>query len=195
MVTPAPHFDADEGLGTIAGPAPRALGAVLAGFLLISPIGTSSAGALKDASVRRAGDGTGAGGFVTIPEEASGTAAEVLGLRERSGWTWSELAQVLGVSRRAVHSWATGSRLTPAHAARLRRVSEVVDSKWRGDGPGTRLALATPDATGMSAFQRLVRAARPVSQRPEGFTPAELARRVDDSAPRSVTIVESEDFD
>lgn len=46
----------------------------------------------------------------------------VLEIRLLSGLTWDELAKVFGVSRRSIHNWALGDRLTDENAEKVRRV-------------------------------------------------------------------------
>lgn len=46
----------------------------------------------------------------------------VLEIRRLSGLTWDELAKVFGVSRRSIHNWALGDRLTDENADKVRRV-------------------------------------------------------------------------
>jgi transcriptional regulator with XRE-family HTH domain len=57
------------------------------------------------------------GNAVLVGVGASGVAASdsVRSIYERSGLTWEQLARLFGVSRRAVHSWASGSRVSARH--------------------------------------------------------------------------------
>ena len=59
-----------------------------------------------------------------VPAE---TAVLVRELRERSGLTWGELARLLGVSRRSVHNWADGGRMSSGREHRLREIAAIVD--------------------------------------------------------------------
>lgn len=58
-------------------------------------------------------------------------------VKDNSGLTWDQLSRVFGVSRRAVHMWATGSRISAAKAELLRQFAAEVQ----------RVAGATPDET------------------------------------------------
>lgn len=67
-------------------------------------------------------------------------------LRERSGLTWDELAQLFGVQRRTVHCWAVGARMPSKHTARLRLLTAAVLSGRIGDA-GTTAPSAVATAT------------------------------------------------
>jgi transcriptional regulator with XRE-family HTH domain len=43
-------------------------------------------------------------------------------IKRLSGLTWEELGKVFGVSRRSVHNWAMGERLTAENAEKIRQV-------------------------------------------------------------------------
>jgi transcriptional regulator with XRE-family HTH domain len=47
------------------------------------------------------------------------TAERVANLKEKSGLTWSQLAALFGVSRRAVHHWVEGGNMTATNVSRL----------------------------------------------------------------------------
>ncbi len=49
-----------------------------------------------------------------------------MGLHERTGLTWDELARLLGVSRRTVHYWKNGAAPSAARERRLNQISEVI---------------------------------------------------------------------
>lgn len=53
-------------------------------------------------------------------------AEEIVWVKERSGLTWDQLGKVFGVSRRAVHMWANGGRMSESNSLWLQEVSEVV---------------------------------------------------------------------
>ncbi len=46
----------------------------------------------------------------------------VLEIKRLSGLTWDELGKVFGVSRRSVHNWAMGERLTAENSSKVRQV-------------------------------------------------------------------------
>src|SRR5215475_8447091 len=88
-------------------------------------------------------------------------AKSVRTLRERSGLSWSELAALLGVSRRTVHNWANGSAITSRHSRML-----------------------APAADGVTLYSRIVaRGRRPVLDAPElQFSPDHLLSAQPDTA-------------
>src|SRR5262249_52956062 len=73
-------------------------------------------------------------------------------LHKASGLTWDQLGKLFGVSRRAVHHWANGSRMTPRNAHLLGELTRLVES-LSGPGPEERRAqLLTPQDNGYSLF-------------------------------------------
>lgn len=50
----------------------------------------------------------------------------VAALHEQTSLTWQQLARLFGVSRRAVHLWAKGNRMSSANLDRLARIEEAV---------------------------------------------------------------------
>lgn len=111
-----------------------------------SPIGQSTSGMVSVAE--------------TTPRGGSATARSVQDLHARSGLTWGQLAEALGVTRRTVHNWAAGTTLNSHNAAVLSRVTQVVAELEQGDPNLTRSALLAPDPGGKTALQTLVSAAR-----------------------------------
>lgn len=90
--------------------------------------------------------------------------AALQSLRLMSGLTWGETAMALGVSRRAVHHWTAGARMSARHAQRFRSLVELVAVHDAGDAERTRGRLIAPDAQGRSVlgvFAAAYRAARP----------------------------------
>jgi hypothetical protein len=80
-------------------------------------------------------------------------------LWERSGLTWDQLARLFGVSRRAVHSWATGSRLNASHQELLTQLTQLVNTLDSGDPQRNRDRLLAPRPGRPSLFDE-VRARR-----------------------------------
>jgi transcriptional regulator with XRE-family HTH domain len=109
----------------------------------------------------------------TIPDFASKTDSEkaislkdcVLDLKRLSGLTWEELGKIFGVSRRSVHNWALGERLTEENAAKVRlalaNVRKLFDSSpaktagilrgMRGETPLFEALLSAKLTDGSSA--------------------------------------------
>jgi DNA-binding transcriptional regulator YiaG len=62
-------------------------------------------------------------------------------LRRRSGLTWEQCAQVMGVERRTLHFWEAGRGMRPVHEERLQRLLQVVRRADRGSAMATRVLL------------------------------------------------------
>ena len=97
-----------------------------------------------------------------------------------TGLTWAEIAQLMGVSRRAVHKWAAGGRLNAGNSERLREIVEAVAPLLHRDGPeATREQLRAPQSDGRSLLQTLLRSRE--SREPDlDFSPAQLLSRQQD---------------
>lgn len=86
---------------------------------------------------------------VVVEEAAAASVASPAELlvetREASGLTWDQLARYFGVSRRAVHLWVAGGRLSAANEELLAHLVRAVDAV-RGLEPAVRRqALLRPD--------------------------------------------------
>lgn len=82
-------------------------------------------------------------------------AAQVRYLWDASGLTGDQMARLFGVSRRAVHLWASGGRMNAAHHEQLARIIAIIDA-LPGDTPARRrAALLAPRDDGMSLFDLL----------------------------------------
>jgi transcriptional regulator with XRE-family HTH domain len=83
---------------------------------------------------------TNAGASASEPSPPS--AGDVLAeLRRLSGLSWEQLARMLGVSRRALHFWASGKAMARSNEEHLQRVLAVVRTIDRGSTAATRAAL------------------------------------------------------
>ena len=168
--------------------------AVLVVALSMSPVVSTSAVSAApsspvDVQVIR-NQWTSNGGYLTSERRGPQSQAEaVKSLRERSGLTWDELARLFGVSRRSVHNWATGGRMTSKHANRLTALTASVDKVDTGSSDATRNVLLTPDSQGRSLFDALLSTARarghaePAGPKAavrvtSGSTPTQLGNRV-----------------
>jgi DNA-binding transcriptional regulator YiaG len=183
-------------LGTTATPTRRGAGPLLIGALLVLPLAptTSSAMANGIINVRSVGDGTTSGGYqLETATDLSATALAVRRVRARTGLTWEELAKVLGVSRRAVHAWAAGGRLTHHHALRLRRVAEVLEAHDAGAPELTRAAVHAPTSAGTSLFQQLVRTTRPAAR--PAMTPADRLAASEPALVAQARVIERQDIE
>jgi hypothetical protein len=72
-----------------------------------------------------------------------------------SGLTWDQLSRLFGVSRRALHHWASGGRLNATNYELLERANRVIDN-LPGIGPAEkRSELLRPRSGGMSIFDEI----------------------------------------
>lgn len=90
---------------------------------------------------------------------------------ERSGLTWEQLARLFGVSRRAVHSWASGSRVSARHLEAIYDLAGRLSS--RAGDPEDNRAWLLDSSSGSSVYEqiRLANTRKPVEAR---LTPREL---------------------
>ena len=88
------------------------------------------------------------------PEQFS-TSQMVRRLWKTSGLTGDQIARLCGVSRRAVHLWASGGRINALHQERLSRRTAVVDALPGQIPEQRRAALLAPGPDGRSIFDRL----------------------------------------
>lgn len=74
------------------------------------------------------------------------TADQVQFVHERSGLTWEQVARLMGVSRRSVHSWASGGRLSSANAERVAEVAGLLKTRtgFSSDSNRDWLLAGTP---------------------------------------------------
>ena len=149
---PALHESAvREGTTSSSGPAggrdhaPQYVIAVSGGLLTA---GTSSAGPTRlwEAPYVHRADTTVSGSKWDLVRNRTGhepvaTRKAISELRRISGLTWQQLGQLLGVSRRSVHYWASGKPLNAGNQERLMRVLDIVRAAYRGSARGTRAAL------------------------------------------------------
>jgi transcriptional regulator with XRE-family HTH domain len=81
-------------------------------------------------------------------------------LYAESGLTWDQLSRILGVSRRSVHAWANGQRVSGANLERLSQV-HVSIKRIDADSPiARRHTLFSPQDNMPNLFDRLVIHAR-----------------------------------
>lgn len=87
-------------------------------------------------------------------DHAEATRSAVNELRLISGLTWDELGQLLGVSRRSLHFWASGKPLSAQNEERVTRLLAVVRFIDRGNARNNRKALLGAES-GETAFNLL----------------------------------------
>lgn len=90
------------------------------------------------------------------------TADSVKRIRADSGLTWDQLARLFGVSRRAVHHWASGGRMNAVNEEHLNEIQEVIRG-LPGKSPEDRRSLILASSEGTSIFEQL-KSKRPASE-------------------------------
>jgi transcriptional regulator with XRE-family HTH domain len=111
---------------------------VLVGIMLAG-LYTSTDHALPTEMLRRLStEHTTAGAAVAATAPAGAAIGE---LRRLSGFTWEQLARLFGVSRRALHFWASGKQMSPGNEEHLQRILAVVRKIDRGSANTNRTLL------------------------------------------------------
>jgi len=95
---------------------------------------------------------TNSGFSVELREPAPAAIAE---LRRLTGSTWEQLARLFNVSRRSVHFWASGSKMTAENSAHLERVLDTVRLIDRGSITENRAALLATRDDGSTLLDQL----------------------------------------
>jgi hypothetical protein len=128
---------------------------VLVGVLLVG-LGTSPAAASRS-DVALTGSAfaeqTSAGGSVEGDFRAGAAIAEI---RRVSGLNWEQLSRVFGVTRRALHFWASGKPMASTNEERLHRVLATVRIIDRGSPDLNRTALFGARRGGVIPFDLFV---------------------------------------
>jgi transcriptional regulator with XRE-family HTH domain len=80
----------------------------------------------------------------------------LLELRRLTGFTWEELASLVGVDRRTLHNWTQGGPVRSVSQERLAELLRVMLSIDRGTAEANRIALNRPDPLlGVTGLQLL----------------------------------------
>lgn len=127
------------------------------GFILAVP-GTSAGAPLPPrlpvmAAAEHGPDGASAD---AAPSDEEPTSRDIVKLRRSSGLTWEQLAQLFGVSRRALHFWASGKPMSARNTEHLQRVVAVLQRVDRGSASANRATLLEP-TQGVLPFDLLTR--------------------------------------
>lgn len=91
---------------------------------------------------------------IAQPESLASPVSEV---RRRSGLTWDQLSRLFGVTRRALHFWASGKAMTATHEEHLQRVLAVIRRLDRGSSSATRTLLLSTRRGGVTLLDLLAR--------------------------------------
>jgi hypothetical protein len=154
-------FGGTSATGALAyrkGTAARLLADGVRGVALCAALGTSAAAAsdqaeeaVLDSRLARSTFATTARAVVEGPERDLAT------IRELSGLTWAQIAQIFDVDRRSVHLWADGAGITVRNVQNLARVAAHLRSLARKAGPTElRNRLLRPVGAGECALDRLL---------------------------------------
>lgn len=87
-------------------------------------------------------------------------------LRTASALSWGEIAYAVGVSRRSVHNWLTGSRVARVHLGRLNDLIRTVDRFLGMSADDVRASLLRGKDDGRSLLDDLALVAQPVRRVP-----------------------------
>jgi transcriptional regulator with XRE-family HTH domain len=96
--------------------------------------------------------GTHAARLVDVTALGGDYAPTLRQVQQRSGLTWGEIARTLGVSRRAVHHWASGKRVSDRHVKRIEEFASLVTTHARATSELTRGSLTALRPDGRSAL-------------------------------------------
>lgn len=77
-------------------------------------------------------------------------------LRDLSGLTWDQIARLFGVSRRAMHLWASGGRMNSYHAEELSSILTAVSAVPADTAAQRREMILAPGADGRTLYEALL---------------------------------------
>ena len=86
---------------------------------------------------------------------AKTTAEAVLEVRRCSGLTWDELSEIFDVSRRSVHHWANGKKISAGNERVVHQTLAAINHLDEGDRARTRARLLDVGISGQSPFNML----------------------------------------
>lgn len=145
--------------------------------LVVFTVGTTSGAPLLVASRTAVGSSIPAefdiADNVVVPES---DAALIKWIKDESGLTWDQVARVFDVSRRAVHLWANGNRISARNAEIVREFAALVRATGTQSPTATRAKLLAIGPDGLSVLDRFRRRQYDASAAITGaaLTPAEL---------------------
>lgn len=93
--------------------------------------------------------------LVVPSHRVASTGEQVVRLHEVSGLTWDQLARLFGVSRRAIHNWAAGSKLSARNEEALGQVGALLEERRDFPPAENRTWLLKGRPGGRSIFDEL----------------------------------------
>jgi hypothetical protein len=122
--------------------------------LIVVGIGTSTQAlpAIVAFQAPRPQQQTNSGFSIELREPAPAAIAE---LRRLTGFTWEQLAHLFNVSRRSLHFWASGNKMTAENRAHLERVLDTARLIDRGSVTENRAALLAIRGDGATLLDQL----------------------------------------
>ena len=90
----------------------------------------------------------------SVYEETLGE--QIRDVKEATGLTWGQFADLFGVSRRSVHLWVGGGNISADHIARFEMIRAKISRLGTLTPIETRAALFTLGANGVSPYAELV---------------------------------------
>lgn len=119
---------------------------------IVAP-GTTAGTLLDPSTLRAATSKTDAGQLVAGGAEHVSAISQV---RRLTGLTWEQISTLFGVSRRAVHFWASGKPMAAIHEEHLQRTLNCLRAVDRGNSPTNRQALFLAEGDGLAPFDLLI---------------------------------------
>ncbi len=122
------------------------------GFKSSSFAAASSNGPFPESAINPLDIGTGWGVSQDDPVPPSLSNVDLLErIHELSGLTWEQIARLFNVSRRSIHLWLAGGRLSSANELRLIELESMLSS-WPGTAEDRRHQLLQSQISGRSWF-------------------------------------------
>jgi len=131
---------------------PRQIRAPFIAGLLLVGFGTSTTTAPNLEIIPRTIQQTATGASALKAKPVANAVSE---LRRLSGLTWDQLGRLFNVTRRAVHFWASGGRMSPTNEERLQRILGLMRTVDRGSANENRALLLSILDDGSLPFDRL----------------------------------------
>lgn len=113
-------------------------------------------------------------GYRLVSDQENRNFADVLQrIQQHTQLEWSEVARTLGVSRRTVYNWLSGTRVSGANAKRLAAFYNAAMKELIGvERKNARAYLLAPQGQGATALARITQYLREHYKRPTGYVRA-----------------------